>query len=276
MENNFAVFIMVYGRPEKNWTYNTLRRCGYTGKIFLVGDNTDSTIEGYKEKYGDELLIFDKKEVSKKYDSGDNSNDLRSTMYAANTIFELAKENNIKYFCLMCDDYYCLSYRYDTGSRVIKNRLNEVFEKMIDFYKSTNIKTIAFSQGGDHIGGFNGKFRRKAMNSFFCSTDRPFVFMGRLNEDVTTYVNLGSKGDIFCTFPFIQLDQKDTQKTKSGLTEVYKDNGTYVKSFFSLMFNPSMVKISIMNATNKRLHHSIKWNNTTPMIIREKHKKNNE
>jgi len=274
MENkDFAVFIMVYGRPNKNWTYDTLKRCGYSGKIYLVGDNTDLTIEKYKEKYKDELLIFDKYKASKKYDSGDNSGDLRSTMYAANTIFELAKNNGIKYFCLMCDDYYCLSYRYDTGSRVIKNRLDFVFDKMINFYKSTNIKTIAFSQGGDHIGGFNGKFRRKAMNSFFCSIDRPFEFMGRLNEDVTTYVNLGSKGDIFCTFPFIQLDQKDTQKTKSGLTEVYKDNGTYVKSFFSILYNPSCVKISVMNANNKRIHHSIKWINTTPMILNEKFKK---
>ena len=60
---DFAVFIMVYGRPDKNWTYDTLRRCGYSGKIFLVGDNTDSTIEGYKKKYGNELLVFDKKEI---------------------------------------------------------------------------------------------------------------------------------------------------------------------------------------------------------------------
>jgi len=274
MENeNFAIFIMVYGRPDKMWTLNTLRRCGYSGKIYLVGDNTDTTIEGYRKKYGEDLLVFDKREASKKYDSGDNSGDLRSTMYAANTIFELAKSLGVKYFCLMCDDYYCLSYRYDTGSRVIKNRLDYVFDKIIDFYKSTNIKTIAFSQGGDHIGGFNGRFRRKAMNSFFCSIDRPFEFMGRLNEDVTTYVNLGSKGDIFCTFPFIQLDQKDTQKTKSGLTEVYKDNGTFVKSFFSVMYNPSSVKISVMNASNKRIHHLIKWANTTPMIISQKFKK---
>jgi hypothetical protein len=275
MENkDFAVFIMVYGRPDKMWTYNTLRRCGYDGKIFLVGDNTDPTIDGYKDKYKDELLVFDKVEVSKKYDSGDNSGDLRSTMFAANTMFQLAKDNGIKYFCLMCDDYYCLSYRFDSGARIIKQRLNNVFDNMVDFYKSTNIKSIAFSQGGDHIGGFNNKFKRKAMNSFFLSTERPFEFLGRLNEDVTTYVNLGSKGHIFCTLPNIQLDQKDTQKTKSGLTEVYMDNGTYVKSFFSLMYNPSSVKISVMNAKNKRIHHVVNWKHATPMILSEDYKKN--
>lgn len=93
-----------------------------------------------------------------------------------------------------------------------------------------------------------------------------------MNEDVTTYVNLGSKGDLFLTFTNLQLDQKDTQNEKKGLTEMYKDNGTYVKSFFSVMYNPSNVKVSLMNSNNPRIHHSVKWINTTPMIINEKHK----
>jgi hypothetical protein len=274
MENkNFAVFIMVHGRPDKMWTYNTLRKCGYSGKIFLVADNLDKTVNQYKDKYGDELLIFDKEKASKEMDIGDNSKDLRSTLFAANKIFDLAKENGIKHFFIMCDDYYYFGYRYDTGAKIIKN-LDKVFDSMVDFYKSTTIKSIAFSQGGDHIGGFSGiKLKRKAMNSFLCSTDRPFKFMGRMNEDVTTYVNLGSKGDIFFTFTNLQLDQKDTQNEKKGLTELYKDNGTYVKSFFSVMYNPSNVKVSILNSNYSRIHHSIKWNNTAPCILDPKNKK---
>ena len=274
MENKeFAIFIMVHGRPDKMWTYNTLRKCGYTGKIYLVADSLDKTLNDYKIKYRDELLVFDKELASKEMDSGDNTNDLRSTLYSANKIFDLAKENGIKYFYIMCDDYYYFGYRYESGAKIIKN-LDKVFDLMVNFYKSTNIKTIAFSQGGDHIGGFSGiKLKRKAMNSFLCSTDRPFKFLGRMNEDVTTYVNLGSKGDIFFTFTNIQLDQKDTQGEKKGLTEMYKDNGTYVKSFFSVMYNPSNVKVSMMNSNNPRIHHSVKWINTTPMIIDNKYKK---
>ena len=274
MENKeFAIFIMVHGRPDKMWTYNTLRKCGYTGKIYLVADSLDKTLNEYKKIYGDELLVFDKELASKEMDSGDNTNDLRSTLYSANKIFDLAKENGIKYFYIMCDDYYYFGYRYESGAKIIKN-LDKVFDLMVNFYKSTNIKTIAFSQGGDHIGGFSGiKLKRKAMNSFLCSTDRPFKFLGRMNEDVTTYVNLGSKGDIFFTFTNIQLDQKDTQGEKKGLTEMYKDNGTYVKSFFSVMYNPSNVKVSMMNSNNPRIHHSVKWINTTPMIIDNKYKK---
>lgn len=281
MENeNFAIFIMVYGRPEKNLTYDTLKKCGYTGKIYLVGDNTDDKIEGYKSKFGDELLVFDKKEVSKKYDSGDNGADLRSTMYAANTIFDLAEQHGIKYFYIMCDDYYEFDYMFKDeikGMKLCRN-IDKIFDLTVNFYKTTNALSIAFAQTGDFIGGIdNGKgiyrfSKRKAMNSFLCSTKRRFKFMGRMNEDVTTYVNLGTQGCLFLTIPVFAINQKDTQQVKNGLTEVYVDNGTYVKSMFSVIYNPSCVRASMMNAKHKRIHHAIKWANTTPMIISEQWK----
>jgi hypothetical protein len=282
MENkNFAVFIMVYGRPDKNLTYDTLKKCGYTGKIYLVGDNTDNTISAYKIKYGKDLLVFDKKAVSEKYDGGDNSGDLRSTMYAANNIFDLAEQQGVKYFYIMCDDYYEFDYMFKDeikGMKLCRN-IDKIFDLTINFYKTINALSIAFAQTGDFIGGIdNGKgvyrfSKRKAMNSFLCSTDRRFDFLGRMNEDVTTYVNLGTKGELFLTIPVFAVNQKDTQQVKKGLTEMYVDNGTYVKSMFSVIYNPSCVKASMMNATHKRIHHSIKWVNTTPMIIDEKYKK---
>ena len=111
------------------------------------------------------------------------------------------------------------------------------------------------------------------MNSFICSTDREFQFVGSINEDVNTYTILGSRGKLFFTFTNIQLDQKDTQSQDGGMTNAYSLTGTYVKSFHSVMMHPSSIKISMMNASNPRLHHSIKWANTTPMIIDDKYKK---
>jgi hypothetical protein len=281
MENkNFAVFIMVYGRPNKMKTYNTLRNQGYTGKLYFVGDNTDSEIEGYKKLYGDDLLVFDKKEVAKKYDSGDNTGDLRSTMFAANTIFDLAEKQRVKYFSIMCDDYYDFYYAFPkTIGKVVPKNMDNIFDLMIEFYKTIPALSIAFAQTGDFIGGIdNGKglyrfSKRKAMNTFICSTDRRFNFLGRMNEDVTTYVNLGTKGELFLTIPVIAMGQPDTQKQKKGLTELYFDNGTYVKSMFSVIYNPSCVKASMMNTNHKRIHHSINWKSTTPMIINERYKK---
>jgi hypothetical protein len=282
MENkDFAVFIMSHGSPEKNLTYDTLKKCGYTGKIYLVVDNTDKTVGVYKEIYGEELIVFDKAKAVKMYDAGDNSGDLRSTMYKTNAIFGLAEEKSIKYFYIMCDDYYEFDYMFKDdikGMKLCRN-IDKIFDLAVNYYKTTNALTIAFAQTGDFIGGIdNGKgsyrfSKRKAMNTFLCSTERRFEFVGRMNEDVTTYVNLGQKGELFLTIPVFAINQKDTQQTKRGLTDVYLDNGTYVKSMFSVIYNPSCVRASMMNANHKRIHHSVRWINTTPMIISSDYKK---
>jgi hypothetical protein len=282
MNDDFAVFIMVWGRPEKMWTAHSLRKQGYTGKIFYVADDLDVTLPEYKAKYGDDLLVFSKVAMADEVDPGDNSGDLRSTMYAVNAIQRLAKENGIKYFFIMCDDYKQFDYRFDGllnyVSKPIKN-LNSVFELMLTYFKNTNALSIAMSQTGDFIGGKKGslgkeiKLKRKAMNSFLCSTDRPFQFIGRMNEDVTTYVNLGQKGCLFLTVPNTTLYQCPTQSEKGGLSEMYLDYGTYVKSFFTVMYNPSCVKVGEMGEKHKRLHHKVKWRNAVPCILSEQYRK---
>ena len=274
MENNFAVFILTHGRPDNVKTFSTLKKCGYTGKVYFIIDNEDKTIDKYIQNFGKEnIVVFDKKAMADSIDEGNNFDNRKVIIHARNACFKIAKDLGIKYFMQFDDDYYYFGYRYETGAKIIKN-LDVVIKKMLDFYKSINIKSIAFSQGGDHIGGFSGiKLKRKCMNSFLCSTDREFTFVGSINEDVNTYTSLGNRGDVFFTFTNIQLDQKDTQSNKGGMTDQYALSGTYVKSFHSVLMHPSGVKVSMMNSNNPRLHHSIKWINTVPCIIDPKHKK---
>jgi hypothetical protein len=272
--NNFAVFILTHGRPNNVKTYSTLKKCGYTGKVYFIVDNEDKAINQYIANYGEEnVKVFDKKAMADSVDEGNNFDNRKVIIHARNACFKIAKEIGVKYFMQLDDDYYYFGYRYETGAKIITN-LDVVFEKMLDFYKSVNIKSIAFSQGGDHIGGFSGiKLKRKCMNSFICSTDREFQFVGSINEDVNTYTTLGNRGDIFFTFTNIQLDQKDTQSNNGGMTDEYALSGTYVKSFHSVLMHPSGVKVSMMNTNHTRLHHSIKWNNTVPCILDSKIKK---
>lgn len=275
MENNFAVFILTHGRPDNIKTLNTLKKCGYTGKIYFIVDNEDKTIDEYIKNYGVEYVkVFDKKLMANEVDEGNNFDERRTITHARNACFKIAKEIGITYFVQLDDDYYYFGYRYETGAKMIKN-LDRVFQIMLKYYKSINIKSIAFGQGGDHIGGFSGiKLKRKCMNSFFCSTEREFQFIGAMNEDVNTYTTLGNRGDIFFTFTNIQLDQKDTQSQQNGITDMYLRYGTYCKAFTTTMMHPSGVKVSMMNSNHPRIHHSIKWINTTPMIINERHKIN--
>ena len=87
--------------------------------------------------------------------------------------------------------------------------MDQVFDLMLDFLDDTGAATVAFAQGGDQIGGVKGgNFKqgivRKAMNTFFCRTDRPVGFLGRLNEDVNAYVVHGSRGCAFGERPKVR------------------------------------------------------------------------
>jgi hypothetical protein len=280
MENkDFAVFILTHGRPNSVKTFATLNKCGYTGKIYFIVDNEDKTISEYQKNFGVEYVkVFDKKAMADEVDEGNNFDERQTITHARNACFKIAKEIGVTYFVQLDDDYYYFGYRMLEGARQIKS-LDRVFDIILNYYKHSNVKSIAFAQGGDFIGGiFNGKGyyrfnKRKCMNSFFCSIDREFNFIGAMNEDVNTYTTLGSRGDIFLTIANLQLDQKDTQSQNDGITDMYLRYGTYCKAFTTVMMHPSGVKVSMMRADNPRIHHSIDWAVTTPMIIGEKYKK---
>jgi hypothetical protein len=278
MRDDFCAFILTNGRPEKVYTYNLLKRSGYTGKIFIVIDDEDNTRDQYLEIYGDKVLVFSKRDIASRFDEADNFGDRRSIFYARNACFELSEKVGCKYFIQFDDDYKEFQFRVDKNLdrtyRLITN-MDDVLSAMLDYYINIPATTIAMAQGGDFLGDSNNAawLKRKAMNSFICSTDRPFAFMGRINEDVSTYATLGRRGELFMTVGAVQLLQQQTQKSGGGMTELYLVSGTYVKSFYSVMHAPSCVKISLMGSTHKRIHHQVSWNNAAVKILREKHKK---
>lgn len=278
MIDDFCVFILSHGRPDNVKTYETIRKLGYTGKAYIVIDDEDDTAQQYKDKYGDEVLQFSKAEVAKRTDEGDNLQDRRVILYARNACFELASQVSCKYFIELDDDYNAFGYRFGRKEIMLKSTLEQVFDAMLEFYKSIPALTIAMSQGGDHMGTTSHSLtmRRKAMNSFICSTDRPFKFQGRINEDVNTYTGLGRLGQLFFTVMPIQLHQKTTQKNKGGMTDIYLDSGTYIKSFYTVMYCPSAVKVGLLkdpqSKTGGRIHHKINWHKVAPKILREEQK----
>jgi hypothetical protein len=280
--NNFAVLILTNNRPEKVITIKNLRDQGYTGRIVLVLDDQDKTLNQYKSNYpNDEFYVFNKQEAMNLTDSADNTNNPKAVVYARNMCFKIASDLGLEYFLELDDDY--TGFRYTSNSSDIWERkkiksLDKVFQAFVEFLSNTNIQTIAFAQGGDFIGGHMSMFgdiklKRKAMNSFFCKTDRPFMFYGLINEDVNMYVVDGSRGKICFTASHVQLDQIQTQANSGGLTTIYLELGTYVKSFYSVMYHPSSVVVKEMGTSHKRIHHSIKSELTYPKIISESYKK---
>lgn len=283
MENkNFAVFILTFGRAKNVKTYNTLKKQGYTGKIYFICSDDDEQLSEYIKRYGNDVFIFNKKDTLKYTDDGINDNYYKAVIYARNYSFLLAKELELKTFLMLDDDYNDFYFSYNNNGeykqKKIKN-LNKIFDIFVKYLLKANLDCVAFIQKGEIIGGKENnyikkhKMKRKIMNTFFINVNKPFKFYGKINEDTTCYVLEGLRGKIFFTCPDIVLDQTTTQKNKGGLTDIYLDVGTYIKTFYSVMYCPSAVKISILNTTNKRIHHKVNYNSCCPVILRETTKK---
>lgn len=280
MSYNFCVFILTHGRPDRVVTLRTLIEAGYTGDWKLIVDNEDEAQSQYIERFGaDRVIIFDKRKVE--FDPMDLSEDRRTVVYARNECFKIAKQLGYDYFLELDDDYSRFEYRFikhgELKSKKIKN-IGKLFEAMLDFLEQSQSITVAMAQGGDFIGGKespNAKagLTRKAMNSFFCKTEKSFIFPGRINEDVNFYTHYGSRGYKIFTFTGASLVQTETQTISGGMTETYLEAGTYVKSFYSVMISPSCVRIRPMGDTHLRLHHQINWDCCVPKILNERHKK---
>lgn len=281
---NFAVLIITHGRPDKVVTVGRLKKAGYTGPVYLVIDDEDKDADAYREKFGDAMVLsFSKKEVEKKFDLMDNfTNKSRNgAVWACNATFDIAKQIGVKYFLLLADDYLDFRYFYNTDLRFgyskIKD-LNAVLNAMLTFYKANpRILTLAMAQAGDFIGGEEGHpnilLKRKAMNVLLCSPDRRFEYPGRINEDTTAYSLYGMKGGLMFTTTQIGIQQVETQSSTGGMTPLYLEAGTYVKSFYSVMACPSCVKVTDMGTVNRRMHHTVNWGNTTPKILSEQWRK---
>jgi hypothetical protein len=276
---DYAVIIPTHGRYDRVFTHDTLRKSGYTGDIYLLCDDEDDQLDLYKKKYGKMVLVFSKDDYAGKFDKMDNFGNKACVVYARNAMWDAARSVGLTHFAVLDDDYTSIKYRItpDGGyhGKLMKNT-DGVFAAYINFLKTSGVDTVCFAQGGDYIGGKdNGKVKngfkvsRKMMNLYFFDVDKPIEFKGTINEDLTSSVTEGQRGQIILTSLMSSVDQKETQSNAGGLTDIYLEVGTYVKSFYSVMAAPSCVKIASMGDGHLRIHHAVTWKNAVPKIIRE-------
>ena len=287
MSRRFAVFILTHNRPYNLKTLKMLERQGYTGELYILCDNEDASLPKYKELYGDKVIVFDKAAVHEYTDMADNFPDRRTVLLARNACFDIAQEMGLDYFVELDDDYGSWYYKFGANLEYLRRErqilnLDKMFGIILDFLEKSGAHCVATAQNGDFIGGEKGTaaskvwIKRKVMNTFFCSTKRPFRFTGRLNDDISTCVPEGNRGKLFFTFFNLSVVQTETQSNAGGMTDPYLDYGTYVKSFYSVMYTPSCVKISEIGYLYRRIHHKILWSKAVPRILEEKYRKRSQ
>lgn len=283
MRDDFCVLILSHGRAGNVRTLRTLEAKGYTGDWYIVIDHEDD-IQPYEEEYGaDRVVYFDKEDVIPEMDRGDNFDRRNSILYARFNSFAIAEELGYDYFMQMDDDFQVFQWRFNEALEYEYNKVEDLdsfLEHMVDFLEESGLDTVCISQGGDFIGGEESQLaqkvqtKRKAMNTFVCKTDRRFDFRGSVNEDVNTYVRAQQLGKVFLTVNVMSFDQSETQQQEGGLTDLYLAEGTYVKSFYTILYSPSSVRLQrLMDRTDDRIHHQVNWRRSVPKILPESAKK---
>ena len=284
-DDSFCVFILSYGRAKDVRTAKTLldKDGSFSQDYYIVCSDDDKQLPVYLEEYGDRVLVFNKESMAPHIDMGDNFDKRNVVIFARTICFSFAEKLGYRYFVQFDDDYHKFMNRYIYDKQMLVHQNITDFDRMfrvhLDFLKSTPCTVVAMAQGGDFIGGAGNNnalkgHKRKVMNSFFCDCERPFYFYGTMNEDATYYAHASRMGILVFTLYGWMLDQAGTQANSGGLTEIYLESGTYLKSFYSVMFSPSNTKIGKLGSgAGERIHHQINGRAAFPEIIDEKYSK---
>jgi len=279
MRDDFCVFIISHNRAGNVATYDALDRYNYTGDRYIVIDDEDD-IQDYTDEYSEDTVIYLSNEGAlPETDRGDNFEKHDTPLYTRNQLWDLADELGYEYFLVLDDDYTNIQYRFDNEFNYNPSTTRDFdayVQPAIDYLEKAGIDTLCMAQGGDFIGGSEAglaqavQTKRKAMNSFLCKTDRPFKFRGTMNDDVNTYVRAAQYGKLFLTANLMSIEQGSTQQNEGGITDLYKAEGTYMKSFYTILYSPSCTSLRELSGRSAdRIHHSISWRNAVPKIVPE-------
>lgn len=284
-----CIFILSYKRPDRVKTVKSLQKCeNFNIPYYIIISDDDPYKSEYERKYAENLLIFNKKEFHKKYDIDMCINDrkLNSATLSRNACYIFAKKLGYTYYIELDDDYSLFSMRLIEDHILSQKKITDfdgMINILINLLEDTKSYAIAITQNGDYIGGIESKpckrkVLKKAMNFIVCTTKRKYSFNGYLNEDVNGSISAWITGkQNYTVIPF-SLNQEDTQQTKGGLTDAYQQ-GTYIKSMFSIIQFPSCVKLRLMQGGTKktvkhyRIHHQIIHKYAYPLILSENYKK---
>lgn len=203
MRDDFAVFILTHGRAKQQKTVKTLKRCGYTGRLYLIVDDEDKELDEYIRLYGSDVITFSKREIEPCFDTMTNKKEYGSAVYARNASYDIAHSLGIRWIFMCDDDISNLQYR------VLKNKelksvniynIDKLFERMCDIANAGKVCIFGFSQAGAFIGGANKTYlsghQRKVSQAMLYDANNPITFRGVFYEDLIVALDAGTAGRV--------------------------------------------------------------------------------
>lgn len=256
MNSEFVVFILTYARPNAQITYNTLKRCGYTGKVYLILDDTDTTIQQYIDNYGAEnIIVFNKNYYinSDRFDNGTNKPVYASAVYARRAIEDIAKSMCLDYFAMADDDIQNLVIRYPLNNKLVRAKITNL-DTILCLYTdllTQNVACVGFGMNRSYFGGVSAfcpeRLCKKIMPSnFFIRNASVKVnwVAWTFEDDITHYCNLVD-GNVWLSIPYVQqiLQPFADVNNTGGNVDLYKTRNHFDICFTEVQYMPSAIKV---------------------------------
>ena len=281
MRDDFAIFICTYGRPNNQLTLNTLRKSGYTGRIYLVLDNTDSTIQQYIDNYGaDNIVIFDKNHYINSIETVSNDPKYACIVYAKNAVENIAKIIGLKSFVIADDDVFSLRFRYADcnvlRSKRIVSHMDDVVDEINDFLLNANLCAVSplyttfFMNGVKSLESDSIENARYMYIFVFRNSAYTVNWISDYVEDNITSFEQNKVGNCMLSIPFVQHDSTPPKKrTEGGMSE------TYASNTFLLCMRGCTIEPAYMSAQwyKTKFVPKIQRKNSLPKIISGRYKK---
>ncbi len=283
MSNELVVFICTHGRPNKQYTYEALKKCGYTGKIILVLDDTDKTIQTYIDIYGaDNLIVFNKNYYinSDRYDNGDNKLHDKCILYAKRAVEDIAKSMNLKHFVIADDDITNFVIRYPNSTKLCTYNIDNL-DLILDCYVELLHNNVAGVGFGYSKSYFKGK--ETFTYKYLSNRSMPYQFVIRnadvdvnwtswFGEDDITELCSSALGNVWLSIPYVMQVMKaiGNTNTDGGMVDVYKEYDTFKLNFNIVKYCPGKTR---MMRYNNKYTVAKKSVNCFPKIISEVYKK---
>ncbi len=278
---SFAVFITTHERVESMTTYDTLRKCGYTGKIYIVVDNEDTQLQRYLNRY-DDVLVYNKQLQFDKCDKVIDTTQKASVTYPRNAVEEYAKHFKLDTFMVCDDDIVGFRYRWVEGNTVkslaMNGGLDRVFELYSDYILAHDIAVTSFVHMLFYMSGVHNlnkriSEQREIIQLFIRNTKFDLDWKGVMRQDMLTNTLTSKVGYIWWALPFITYDARpmnETGENNGGMKETYDNINEYQRSFLGVITTPSCLKIGGANGRIK-----MQWDKSKayPMIISGRYRK---
>lgn len=251
---DFAIFILTHGRPDNQYTIHALDKAGYTGRYYLVLDDTDETIQDYIDLYGaDKIWIFDKNHYINTSEVGTNNPLYKCILYAKNAVEDIAEHMGLKSFVIADDDIIRFRHRFiedDKLKSVEACNLDAILEAYNEYLFDTDMTTLGFGNTYVYLGGLKNfdvqtlSSKRIVYNFILRNTAHKVVWSSEMNEDSITPILQSLSGQIWFQLYYVQFDMKACRAgADGGMSDTYKQMGLFKQYAHFLLYTPSSVKL---------------------------------